>query len=194
MDIMEYETVKSWDYGRYCEYLREKYGAPEKPYFTKGFGSVTKQTRTSEGLYLHHIQEMHGIMLSTKEYAMVAPYEWQEAKELTYCNLLEHLYLHMLIAEDAIYHPENHAEDLGDVGIGGIVVFFIPELNDIFGGARYSAKWKESCARAVRKHKDTYKALLSRFVETVWLIRFPDENPEKLLKLSQRKQITIMDV
>ena len=38
-------------------------------------------------------------MLFEKEHAMKNPYEWQLAKNIVYCDYLEHLFLHILICE-----------------------------------------------------------------------------------------------
>ena len=57
-------------------------------------------TRTNEGLFCHHIDEDKAIMLCDDKFAVNNPFEYQKADRLVYCNLLEHLLLHVKIAEN----------------------------------------------------------------------------------------------
>ncbi|WP_051437270.1 hypothetical protein [Williamsoniiplasma lucivorax] len=59
----------------------------------------TKITRGKDGLNIHHLDEDKAIMLSTSAFAQENPYDWQKAERLVYCNLLEHLVLHIKIFE-----------------------------------------------------------------------------------------------
>lgn len=89
-----------------CDYLKKKYGKVNGNYFlTESFKSVnSKIKRTKEGLYIHHLDEDKAIMLSNKEYAIKNPYKYQLHDRLVYCNLLEHLILHIKIME----HPHKN--------------------------------------------------------------------------------------
>ncbi len=74
-------------------------------------------------------------MLSTPTYAKKNPFDYQKADHLVYCNLLEHLVLHIKIVE----YP-NPAQNAGETcgGIGGIIYnYIVPELNDIYSGIVY---------------------------------------------------------
>ena len=64
---------------------------------TKSWNKNPKCSRTKEGLYVHHKFEDHAIRLSKKDFAINHPFEWQLAKNLIYCDFLEHLLLHILI-------------------------------------------------------------------------------------------------
>ena len=103
MKLQEYEKVKDYTYLEYCDYLQEKYGIGFCDYMTKNWNKNQKVTRTKDGLYVHHKYEDHAIMLSTKEYAMKNPYEWQLKENLVYCDFLEHLLLHILICEMSLF-------------------------------------------------------------------------------------------
>jgi hypothetical protein len=74
--------------------------------------------------------EDHAIMLGKKIYAMQSPYEWQYADKLVYCDLLEHLFLHILICEN----PHKDKKQDQSVGFGGVINFLVPELNDVYSG------------------------------------------------------------
>lgn len=85
--------------------FQTKYGVPTQPYFTsescKQYNKSIK--RTSEGLYIHHIQEIAESEdyfmsnLSQPTIARQLPFEWQQPHNLCYCNLLEHYLLHVKI-------------------------------------------------------------------------------------------------
>ena len=150
MDLLEYEKVKSLSYLEYCDYLQKKYGIGLCNYMTKSWWKNKKATRTSEGLYCHHKFENQALLLSHREYAMQYPYEWQMAENLVYCDLLEHLFLHFLI---------------GDCGSPGVVVFLIPELNDLYSGWKTEEPWRKICHEKVINDKDVYMKLLKRIKE-----------------------------
>ena len=89
------------DYFNACEELQNKYGIPSKPYMTISKNGKWRKTsgisRAKEGLYIHHIDEWNFTDLSKVEKAQNYSIESQEAQNLCYCNLLEHLELHFLI-------------------------------------------------------------------------------------------------
>ena len=99
-------------------------------------------------------------MLSNKIYAMNNPYEWQKAENLVFCDYLEHLYLHILICEN----PSPERNFLEVVGIGGVINFLAPELNDIYSGRKPNATWKQNCVNKVIDDKETYLTLMKRFL------------------------------
>lgn len=161
MNLDEYEKVKDLTYLEYCDYLQNKYGIGKDNYFSKNWGKHTKVSRTSEGFMAHHKYEYKAIMLSTVEYAKRHPYEWQLAENIVYCDYLEHLLLHILICES--YLQENAQEK---VGIGGVINFIVPELNDIYSGWQPKHSWKIACCERIIDDKDVYLILLKRFIST----------------------------
>ena len=126
----EFYKVASMSYVEYCDYLQGKYGKSKYNYFSTNWSRNPKVSRTKEGLFTHHKYENQGIMLSEAKYAKNNPYEWQLAENLVYCNYLEHLLLHIKIFK----------EDKLDLrrgiitGVGGVVNFLVPTLNDIYSG------------------------------------------------------------
>lgn len=159
MNLIEYEKIKNLTYLEYCDYLQNKYGVGLCAYMTKSWNRNPKVTRTKEGLFAHHKFEDHAIMLSTREYAMNNPYEWQLAQNIVYCDYLEHLFLHILICE----YPAEDRNIFEAVGVGGVVNFIVPELNDLYSGWITKQSWRKACYNVVIDDKNVYLALLKRF-------------------------------
>ena len=161
MNMDEYNKIKDLDYIGYCDYLQNKYGIGLTDYMTKSFNKNPKVTRTKDGLFTHHKMEDHMIMLSMPEIAKMCPYEWQSKENIVYCDYLEHLYLHILICK----YPSAEKIQIAKVGIGGVINFLIPELNDIYSGWEPNATWKKNCVNKVIQDKDVYMVLLDRFIK-----------------------------
>ena len=106
MDRSEFEYQKTLTYSQLVEHLLDKYGRSTCDYFYRNNckSKNPKVSRASEGLICHHIDEDKAIMLSTPKWAAKCPFEWQKADRLVYCNYLEHLLLHIKIAEEP-RHP-----------------------------------------------------------------------------------------
>ena len=159
MNIEEYEKVKSFNYLQYCDYLQNKYGIGLAAYFTKSWNKNAKCTRTKDGLIAHHKFEDHAILLGNPEYAIKNPYEWQLPENIVYADYLEHLFLHILICEYP--SPDQNKEEA--VGIGGIINFIVPELNDLYSGWVTAQAWRSNCHALVKNDKNDYLILLKRF-------------------------------
>lgn len=151
------EKMLGMDYEECCKFLKKKYGKIKEPYFLneKCISPNTRIKRAKEGLYIHHIDEDKAIMLSTKEYAQQNPWAYQQGDRLVYCNLLEHLVLHIKIME---YPNPNRTEEV--VGVGGVLNFMIPELNDIYSGIQYELPWKQAVVSQVIDKFEDYKLAL----------------------------------
>ena len=159
MKFEEYEKIKDFTYLEYCDYLQNKYGIGIADFMTKSWNINAKAKRTKDGLLAHHKFEDHAIMLSEKEHAMKNPYEWQLAKNIVYCDYLEHLFLHILICE----YPAKDRNKKEAVGIGGVINFLVPELNDLYSGWETKQQWRKNCHELVVNDKAVYLALLKRF-------------------------------
>lgn len=160
MDMTEYNKVSDMTYLEYCDYLQGKYGIGLCDYMTKSYNKNKKVTRTKEGLFVHHKMEDHMIMLAQPEIAQMCPIEWQKKENLVYCDYLEHLFLHILICK----YPAADKVPIAKVGIGGVVNFLVPELNDIFSGWEPKLAWKKNCVDRIKDNKDVYLVLLERFI------------------------------
>ena len=139
-------------------WLKKKYGVAKHNYF-KDTNCTTKNpqiTRTSEGLYCHHIDEDKAIMLSNDKFAAANPFEYQKANRLVYCNLLEYLLLHVKIAEN----PNAQANENELPGIGGAINFICKDLNDIYAGKEFTDDWRKTVSGMVKDSFDDYIAIL----------------------------------
>lgn len=161
MRLEELNKVKNFTYAEYVEYLQEKYGLSKTAYFTEGWSPIAKTKRTSEGLFVHHVKEDCEIMLGNKKFAEKQPYEYQLPKNLVYCDYLEHLLLHILIVK----YPGESQNLLTMPGIGGIINFLIPELNDYYSGYPIKQAWKQTVFDKVKDDLDAYIEILKIFVE-----------------------------
>ncbi len=162
MDKNEYEKVSGLTYREYCAYLRDKYGLSPCPYMSKLWYRNSKCSRTKDGLICHHVFEDHAIMLSTPVYAQQNPYTWQLPENLVYCDYLEHLLLHIMICEN----PPADKNPFEAVGVGGVLNFIVPELNDYYSGFRSNQPRRQRCYDQVKDDIETYFLLLKRFKRT----------------------------
>ena len=161
MNLEEYKKVQNYNYVEYCDYLQGKYGVGLCDYMTKSWNKNKKISRTKDGLYAHHKYEDHAILLSNPEYAKKNPYEWQLRENIVYCDLLEHLFLHILICEN----PSKNKNENEKVGFGGVVNFIVPELNDVYSGWVSKQQWQLNCHDKIINDKNVYMELVKRFKE-----------------------------
>ena len=161
MNLEEYKKVQNYNYVEYCDYLQGKYGVGLCDYMTKSWNKNKKISRTKDGLYAHHKYEDHAILLSNPEYAKKNPYEWQLRENIVYCDLLEHLFLHILICEN----PSKNKNENEKVGFGGVVNFIVPELNDVYSGWVSKQQWQLNCHNKIINDKNVYMELVKRFKE-----------------------------
>lgn len=178
MKIAEFEQVKGMTYLEYCDYLQDKYGIGLADYMTKSFNKNQKVSRTCDGLIAHHKAEDKMIMLSTKAIAEMCPYEWQLKENIVYCDYLEHLLLHVLICK----YPSPEKIPMADVGIGGVVNFIVPELNDLYSGWKSKQAWRVNCHKNVIDDKAVYLEILKMFIK--YLKEDRDFNDKSILNTS----------
>lgn len=160
MNYQEYFKCSTMTYREYCKYLQDKYGIPNNSYYDEQYNK-NRNSRTSEGLVIHHICEDIKPNLCNKEVAKSCDFNYQLPENLCYCDYLEHLFLHILITE----YPNEETDDV--VGIGGSANYLIPELNNLFSGyvpEQSSKKYVIDCFNRVKDDFITYKYLISRFL------------------------------
>ena len=146
-------------YKKLVNYLLDKYGSVPYSYFRNdSFKSKNpKNSRSKEGLIIHHIDEDKAIMLANPRFAVLNPFEYQNAERLLYCNYIEHLILHIKIAEE----PRNKHANVRELpGIGGAVNFIVPELNDYYMGFDYQQEWRIKAFELVKENYNDYIQLL----------------------------------
>lgn len=154
-----YEKMLSMSYDDIVKLLLKKYGAAKHDYFTDRECTIKNKlvSRTAEGLFCHHIDEDKAIMLSNDEYAARNPFEYQKKNRLVYCNLLEHLLLHVKIAEEP-RNPDANENELP--GIGGAINYLCKQLNDIYAGKEPAEEWRKTVASKVQDSFDDYIRIL----------------------------------
>ena len=144
-------------YSQIVERLLSKYGKAKYDYFVSENCTTKnrKNSRTEEGLFCHHIDEDKAILLSNGKYAINAPFEYQKADRLVYCNLLEHLLLHIKIAEEKIDDNEAYA-----LGIGGAVKFIVSQINDSYSGVVHTQEYLAVAAKVIEHDYESYIVML----------------------------------
>lgn len=178
MNLAEYQKVKELTYAEYCDYLQNKYGIGLCDYFTADFVKNRGVTRTKEGLIAHHKKEDVAIMLSNPDFARLKPFEYQSKENIVYCDYLEHLLLHVLICEHWVdlankKHGKADSESIVSTltetlgpeapGVGGVVNFLCPELNDVYSGWVTKQGWRLACHDKIKDDKDVYLEIVRRF-------------------------------
>lgn len=173
-------------YFDYMKQLQAKYGKPSESYFkvAKESGNYRKNpkiSRTKEGLYVHHIAEYYLPILSLEMVAKIAPFSYQEPDMLAYCDLLEHLLAHIMIAE--ALKTDNLYEMIDKAGIGGLEMI-VAKLNDWYNGNPPSeSSWEYYSWLSVKDRRSEFKGLLKRGQRALCAI----DCPGSLKKLSQSR-------
>ena len=146
-------------YADFVAHFLEKYSPAKHNYFTDA--SCTQKnpavSRTSEGLFCHHIDEDKAIMLSNDQFAAKNPFEYQKADRLVYCNILEHLLLHVKIAEE----PRSADANQGELpGVGGAVTMICRQINDYFNGYNFKQDYMVAAMKLIEDNYDEYIRIL----------------------------------
>lgn len=173
-------------YSEYVSFLLQKYGTVKYDYFAneKCATVCRKNSKSNEGLCIHHICESIVPKLSSKQTALRFSFFFQRAENLVYCNDLEHLLLHIKIAElpcnevlslDFLSSRSPEASNLG-----GVYEYLIPRLNDIYGGYE-GTKQDYVQSKKLLQHKfDDYILALKHFWEIVRINNSPSLSSYKI--------------
>ena len=166
MESVEVKKQLNMTYNELVEYLLKKYGPSEYDYFLNESckSKNKKASRSSEGLYCHHIDEDKAIMLSNDKYAINNPYEYQKADRLVYCNALEHLILHIKIVEE----PQNAQANPGEIqGLGGVISFLCPQINDYYNGYEFKQPHLIKIFSLIENNFDDYIDILKYLLNII---------------------------
>ena len=166
MDSAEVKKELGMGYAELVEYLLKKYGAAKGDYFVSESCKTKNRNvpRTSEGLECHHIDEDKAIMLSDSRWAVKNPFSYQKADRLVYCNVLEHLILHVKIVEG----PRNmEANPMEIPGLGGIMNYLCPQINDYYNGYEYKRPYEVKKFELISDNYDDYIEVLRHFLDIV---------------------------
>jgi len=155
MDSKEIYLQLNMSYKNLVDYLLKKYGSCQYDYFcNETCRSINKKAkRTDEGLFLHHIDEDKAIMLSTSKFAQIQPYSYQKADRLVYCNILEHLILHIRITIES-RHPD--AVSTQRPGIGGVINMISRQINDYYNGFNYKYDYMIKTCGFIKNNFEDY--------------------------------------
>ncbi|SCT42392.1 Uncharacterised protein [Staphylococcus caeli] len=128
-----YKNLLNLSYNQIVQSLIEKYGEVLDDYYkensykrflNKEIKSITrgKYSKTSEGLYCHHILENEYENISNKEYIdhFKYPHEYHKKENLVYCDLIEHMILHSIITK----------ETDGEYGVKGLSIMIKPTVKE----------------------------------------------------------------
>lgn len=144
-----YLELLNLNYDEVVANLLEKYGPAKDDYYRESsykrflngeIKSITKgkYTRTSEGLYCHHIYENQYEKMADKDYIkrQKIPHEFQRKENLVYCNLIEHAILHAIIAK----------ETQNKFGIKGLQTYMLDSIRDWYVyGIKPLQEWELNC-------------------------------------------------
>ena len=174
------------DYLDLCKFLQYKYGTPKGNYFLTESCEFKNNSieRESEGLFLHHINENTHILLSKPDYAVEAPFEYQKAENLCYCNYLEHMILHMKIVKEYLT-TENIEKYRCLPGIGELIDFIVPEINDYVNGYQYERDWQIKALSLV--DKKSFKQLKSSLYDIIWWVKMQESGYVRMCDLLPRR-------
>ncbi|QMT19154.1 hypothetical protein H1Q58_16345 (plasmid) [Planococcus maritimus] len=145
----EYEGMLSKNSDEAVAFLLQKYGPAQDDYFRERSyrrfmdGEIKsiqkgKHSRTSEGLFCHHIDENKSLNLSNFSFIKVnkIPFESQKKDRLVYCDLIEHAVLHALIAQ----------ETSKKLGFPGYMMYLIPKIEEWYLDEIIPASpWEKNC-------------------------------------------------
>ena len=154
-----YDELLTKSYSQIVEILLKKYGCVTGNYFLNETcrSKNKKISRTSEGLFCHHIDEDKAILLSNDKNAINYPFEYQKADRLVYCNFLEHLLLHIKIAEK---FRNADTDNFELKGIGGAVKFIIKQINGFYGGQISTVEYLAIAMNVIENDYPTYIKML----------------------------------
>ena len=103
-----------------------------------------KVTRTSEGLFCHHIMENIYGNLGNKHIAKVYPFVAQKKENLVYCNFIEHLILHLKINVNACSEFEYPFE-IGYFFSSEGFFWILYDINNLYMNNGSEEKWRNNC-------------------------------------------------
>ena len=171
MNHKEIKDELKMSYGELQYYLIQKYGSAICDYFvTPECKSKNKKvSRTSEGLYCHHMDEDKGGNLGNPQQAKMQPFEWQKKERLVYCNILEHLILHMKIAVLRQKKVLETPTEITDFFTTGGIFMVCQEINDMFMNDGTKVAWKKRCFEEIKENYEDYILLiksLMNYIET----------------------------
>ncbi|KRG15603.1 hypothetical protein ACA30_05795 [Virgibacillus soli] len=194
----EYVDLLSKTYDEAVVFLLHKYGPAKDDFFREKsycrfmngeIKTITKgkYSRTSEGLYCHHIDETRALKISDQSFVKrnKIPFEYQKKDRLVYCDLIEHAILHVLITKETSH----------EFGLPGYDLFLKPIIEDWYIEEKIpSRKWMKNCydkslltpEEAIYVLKEMQKTLGMIYFSTPY--EFHEEKRRRIEEFEARKR------
>jgi hypothetical protein len=163
IDKCEIEKELSMTYEELVSFLLEKYGNAKYDFFCNYTckSKNPKVRRTKEGLFCHHIDEKIIPLLCKQECARKFSYDYQKADRLVYCNILEHLILHIKIYEFS--KRKKAKKKKKSTSIGGILTIS-QQINDYFDGVIFKEEYLIKTFELIENNFEDYINVLTYFL------------------------------
>ena len=114
--------------------------------------------------FVENSSKVLSIMLSNPDFASRNPFAYQKADRLCYCDILEHLILHIKIAEE----PKNKDANENElVGIGGAASFICRQINDCYSGKNLTQYFMVRIREIIKDNFDDYIMILQRLYDLI---------------------------
>ena len=166
--LYDYWNLLELSYDDAVDFLKNKYGSVIDDYFKKdsynGFmyskigahGALQRghYSRTSDGLYCHHISEDKYLNATSIDYCVMQniPFSVHEKQNLVYADLVEHLILHVLIT----------VKTRGKFGYPGVITYLLPQMLDWYVDKNVPTDWQKNCYKASYLTPDEAKVITSK--------------------------------
>ena len=158
MTLEELTAEMQMSYYDLQQYLLQKYGPAQYDFFhNEQCKSKNKRVRrTSEGLFCHHMDEDKGSCLCDPSQAAYQPFAWQKKERLVYCNILEHLVLHIKIAVLRQRKKFKKPIDITLFFTTGGIYQLCSEINTLYVENGTKVPWRQRCFTEIKDNYDLY--------------------------------------
>lgn len=150
-------------YEEQCRYLQDKYGLPERNYFANEAckSKVKTNSRSAEGLFLHHNAEIlnNSGNLGQPQLAKMYPFEYQLRENLTYCNYIEHLLLHLKMnvrSQSEFEYPFEIKYFFNSLGF----LWIANDVNALYKDNGSAEPWRQNCYEVIKDNYNDYVSIL----------------------------------
>lgn len=191
-----YKNLLSKTYNEAVEFLLQKYGFAQDDYYREKsyhrfmngeIQNITrgKYSRTDEGLYCHHVDEIRELKISDQSFVKSnnIPFAYQKKDRLVYCDLIEHAILHVLITKET-----SHA-----FGLPGYVAFLKPIIEEWYIEEKLPRpQWMRKCYNKAFLHPEEAVNILQEMQRTLGMSYFSSPNEfheDKKRKIEEYKAI-----
>ena len=167
-------TELGMSYNDLCNYLIKKYGAAPCDYFPNSACRARRSQigRGKEGLFCHHIDEDKGGNLNNTAQAKSQPFSWQKADRLVYCNILEHLILHIKIAVMRNKRKINSTSTISSFFTTGGIYEICHDINSLFINQGGNIEWRKKCYEVINNNFDDYAIIIKiiiRYIDSIYI-------------------------